>query len=357
MLEDRRNFSSAGHTVRALRAWPHALPPGARVNLVHLKRLHVQCEHGIEGLNDQLLPVLAHAERVECGMVTVGRRTAAQVLPRLQVHTLPREVRLEVRLVGYPLRGEELRLAVVTPAGRGRGGGEAGLGAGQGTEAAAAATAAAQLPAVGDVLERAVEEMVARAQLGRSWREQEKEGKQAGRTTGRYWAQGSDDTDRSEEDEEDVVGAEWWWRKGMASRKWRGFSGVLLLLAGPGVSALAAHSTAEGAAALEGALGGLSCSHRGDRKERTYMVLPGGRGVLLHWDGEELAEATTDKAVRRAAAALGREVPEGGVRVVALPHTCLDSASSGLEDCAQQVRCPLPAAQPETERGAKATVH
>ncbi len=113
-------------------------------------------------------------------------------------------------------------------------------------------------------------------------------------------------------------------------------AGNMLLLSGPSVIALAAHSTEAGEAALKAALEGLSRSRPGARQHRAYQVLPGGGGVLLRWGEGDVAEAAAE-AVRSAAVQLGLEVPEGGVRALALPHRDLDAACEGLYAGVRQV--------------------
>ncbi len=128
------------------------------------------------------------------------------------------------------------------------------------------------------------------------------------------------------------------WRRGPGwqgpRRAAAGGDGVVLL-SNPGVSALSAHITARGMAALEYALAGLSASHGGKRQCRAYLVLPGDEGVLLQWDEGDVAEAA---AVLAGAQELGLEVPAGGVRGVALPHRSLGAAKSGLYAEVRQVR-------------------
>ncbi len=342
----------ADEAVQALSAWPRGLPPSARITLVRLTGPIRVYPDALTGLS----PLLARAKHVEWHAVTVHCGDVAECLP------LPRAVLRVVYLnVPHPAALYEnvgLRLAVAGP---GTGDGGAGGGGGEPRDGAAAAaakpaTAAAAgepaaapgaLPMLDDVLVRAVEVMQERALADAALQEQRPAllqaprgpgvrghgGRAAAQGHGGIWAAVSDDTD---------CPVERWWRAGKESegqvRRKEQRAGGVVLLSGPGVLALAAHSTEAGEAALKAALEGLSRSHPGARQHRAYQVLPGGGGVLLQWGGGDVAEAAA-QAVLAVAQELGLEVPAGGVRAVALPHHDLATACVGLYAGVWQVGC------------------
>ncbi len=331
----------ANKAVNALSAWPRGLPPSARITLVQL----TGPIHAYPNSMTQLSPLLARAEQVEWHAVTVHHSHVAECLPL--PHAVPRVVHLNVPHPTARNGNIGLRLAVAGPGTGGGGSGGSGSEGRDGVAAAAgetAAAAAAAVPTLDDVLVRAVEVMGERALADAAPQEQQPAQLQAprgarvqghgGRAAAQsIWAAVNDGTDCLVES---------WWRAGKRSgaqvRKKGRRAGSMLLLSGPGVLALAAHSTEADEAALEAALEGLSRSRPGARKHRAYQVLPGGGGVLLQWGKGDMAEAAAE-AVRGAAVQLGLEVPEGGVRAVALPHRSLAGASKGLDGGVQQVGC------------------
>ncbi len=326
-------------TVEALCLWRRALPLAAGVTRVKLL-------HGVTIKPDDrhLLELLDRAEHVEYDSIVVHASHVAEVLPRLRA--VPREVRLQLpassrRPVPELLTRARARGGCVVKAVMAVGvGDQGGSSSGRGEGAAGdVKVAASPLPALDRLLERAVGVMEARTSRG-SVELGKRDGKgqvQGGRSNGGDDEGEGSDGDGEESDgdeEEDIGGLERWWRAGVTGEQEEaGHGSVVLLLAGPGVSVLAAHRTAEGALALREALGELSRVRRGPRKRRQYTVLPGGGGVLLRWKGEEdgLAAAAAEAVRGAAAAALAREVPAGDVRAVALPHRCLDGASWGLD--------------------------
>ncbi len=328
----------ADEAVQALSAWPRGLPPSARITLVRL----TGPMHAYPNSMTQLSPLLARAEQVEWHAVTVHHSHVAECLPL--PHAVPRVVHLNVPHLTARYGNIGLRLAVAGP---GTGSGGAGGGGDEprdGVAAVVSASAPGVLPTPDDVLVRAVEVMEERALADAAPQEQQPALLQAPRGAGvrghggraaaqSIWTAVNDDADAP---------VERWWRAGKkleAADEEGGAEAVgMLLLSGPGVLALAAHSTEAGEAALEAALEGLSRSRPGARQLRAYQVLPGGGGVLLQWDEGDVAEAAVE-AVRCAAVQLGLEVPEGGVRALALPHRDLDAACEGLYAGVVQVRC------------------
>ncbi len=364
---------SASSAVRVLSAWPRGLPQTARLTLVEVGSI---IGATVDELED-LLTLLGRAERVQCHIVGGFCADLEELIPRL--HATPSEVLLEVLMEGNTRTPSTvtLRLAVgegpsggggsVGGQGRGEmsGGGEghgsgaaAGSGAGQGMgdssdsgegDAEAdgdpgqggqeeAAGGGMQLPTAEELLTWAVEEMEGRARREGVRQRQGLEGGRGG--------PGPDSSNADEEGEEEEGkergSFEHWWRYGRwvtCHGDWR-----VLLLAGPGVTSLAAHSTAEGEAALEGALGELlrTCRKGGQRVVGSgrweYMALPGDGSILLYWDGGKAVEAVVRAMTGAAAAALGRAVPAGDVRAVALPPCTLNSAREGLNACARKVR-------------------
>ncbi len=339
----------AGYVVGMLSAWPRGLPPSARITLVRVTGTFRTDPEDMQKLS----ALLARAERVECAAVRVRARDVAQCLPLL--HAVPREVEL---LVPRQYQYDEVRMHMaVAAAAAPRGGtdavGLAGPGGGQSRDeavdaSAAAAATGAQLPTLDALLREAVGLMEARARARHPSQEQQQGMQQAGalgcvkgpsaqgrRGGGHQGGQHGTGGQRGGGRKSCGDVMERWWQEG----KGRSGGGVVLV-SGPSVFALAAHSTEAGAAALEGALEGLSRSQECTRdcRNKAYQVLPGGGGVLLRWDGGDVAEAAAE-AVRCAAVQLGLEVPEGGVRAVALPHRNLEAACEGLYAGVAQVRC------------------
>ncbi len=340
-----------------LSAWPRGLPDAAHLTLLDVRSISGTA---VDEILD-LLELLYRAERVQCHTVRGCCTDLQELIPRL--HTTPREVLLEVPVEGNTYSSTmTLRLAVgegpsggggsgkgkekvdSSDSGEGRqGGAAAGTCAGRGEqEEAGGGGTQLQLPAAEGLLARAVEVMEARARRGGARQGQGSEG------GGKGPDPDLDDADEEEEEEEEERrergSFEHWWRYGRRAARYGDVRRVLLL-GGPGVSALAAHSTAEGAAALEGALGELlrkrtqgSQDTVGSGRRWEYMVFPGDGSILLHCDGGTAVEAAVQAVRRAAAAALGREVPEGGVRAVALPPCTLNSAWEGLNACARKVR-------------------
>ncbi len=339
--------STAPAAMGVLSAWPRGLPQAARLTL-----LEVGSISGMASEETDLLKLLARGERVQVRTVGGCCASLEELIPRL--HTTPSEVLLEVPMESYPNSSITLRLAVgegpsggggrgrgistgeIIDSGEGRkGGAEAGDGPGQEEqEEARGGDMQLQLPTAEGLLARAMKMMEGRATRGDA---RQAQGSEGGR-------EGSDpDLRNADEEEEEDEGKErgsfeHWWRYGRRAAHY-GDGCRVLLLTGRGVSALLAHSTAEGGAALEGAFAELlrTCSEGSDRQWE-YMVLPGDGCVLLYWDGGKAVEAVV-RAVRGAAvAALGRELPEGDVRAVALPPCTLNSAWEGLSACARKVR-------------------
>ncbi len=330
-----------GGTAKALCRWRRALPRSARITLVKLLR-----DVMVDG---PLRELLDRAERVECDSVVIPAFRVAEALPCLRP-AVPRKVQLTLptrnpwmppHLLLVPGRAwwEMRDLGVEMVVGdRGQGSGSSG------GAAADPGMAPNPVPALDDLLARAVGMIEARAN---EWSAERGQADGEGEVQDDESDGGSDeeeggsegDADESDGDEEEgMCGFEHWWWEGVCSKVGpSGHGGLVLLLAGPGVLALAAHRMAEGAAALEDALGELSQARPGSGK---YMVLPGGWGVLLCWDGEEegLAETAAEAVRVAAAAALRREVPAGDVRAVALPHEQLEGASWGVEMAVVQVR-------------------
>lgn len=360
-----------------LSAWPRGLPQAARITLVDVRSISNATVDELQGL----LQLLDRAERVQCHTVRGCCADLQELILRLR--TVPREVLLQVPMGGYDRLSVTLRLAVGGVACTGRGssgsgqflgetreggqgcGGSAAAGSGVGQEMgdgsgdfglgsrecssgsgerdpgrgeqAEAGGGGMQLPTAEGLLTWAVAEME-----GRARREAARQGQ--GLDGGREGSElHSGDAHDEEEDECKEKGSfAHWWRYGRwvpCRGDWR-----VLLLAGPGVSDLAAHSTAEGEAALEGALEELLRTCRtgsqgvvwgGGRWE--YMVLPGGSSILLFWDGGMAVEAAVRAVRGAAAAALGWEVPEGSVRAAALPPCTLSSAREGLNAGALKV--------------------
>ncbi len=351
--------------LRVLSAWPRGLPECASLTSVKLGGIDVYEPADMDGF----VPLLARAKQVEWRRVTLAAEHVAEVLPRLHPAIL-REVRLQLPCArSYSAPDMELRWteAVLPAGGMGAGGagssssgaGSSGGGSGSGAGGDADARgklqglAASPLPSLEVLVARATEMMVARASLGGAAQVQvqapgrgQREGQAAARGPGvDSGVEDSDNEDEDDDEEQDGPDAvERWWQNSRPAWCEPG-TGAVLLLSGLGVSALGSHSTAEGRVVLESALGELPRARsakrrrKKDRKEREYMVLPGGGGVLLHRErDEEGLAAAAAKAVRgAAAAALGREVPEGGVRAVELPHCNLVDASLGLDACACKV--------------------
>ncbi len=328
---------SAEEAAGILSAWPRGLPPSARITLVRLTGVLHMHTHDMRKLS----ALLARAERVELAAVRVYAHDVARCLALL--HAVPRRVELVVHRQHW--RNEvSLRLAVAPAAP----GGCYAAGPRDGP-AAAAAAARLKLPTLDELLSQAVGLMEVRARAGDPPQEQQQGMQQAG-ALGRVNGPGAQGrrgggheggqhgTGGQSKTCGDVM--ERWWQEGNkreATGEGEGAeAGNVLLLSGRGVLALAAHSTEAGEAALEGALEGLSRSRPGDLGHRAYQVLPGGGGVLLQWDEGDVAAAAAE-AVRCAAVQLGLEVPEGGVRSVALPHRDLASACKGLYAGVRQV--------------------
>ncbi len=321
--------------VAALSAWPRGLPQAARLTLLQLPS--VRSRHC--GLGP-IRSLLAKAESVECDTLFINLLSGDTAEFLLGLRVWPFYVCLTLREGRSNGSSYSLQLPVSEPQDGSSGdsgpglqhqpshlctggcSGEASPGEGN------AAAAVPLLPTLENLSVGAVEVMEARARSSEYPTVQALKG---GRTKDtnlawrRLWAGG--DTSRS------AYGiARWWWNVGCGK-------GDVVLLSGPGVSSLATHSDPEGAAALRAALAGLSQSGGGALTYREYGVLPGGGGVLLRWDGAGADEVeAAAEAVRRAAAALGRDAPEGGVRAVTLPHGTLYTASQGLDACACKVR-------------------
>ncbi len=322
-----------GRAVAALSAWPRGLPQAARLTLLQLPS--VRSRHC--GLGP-MRSLLAKAESVKCDTLVINSLSGDTAEFLLGLRVWPYYVRLTLREGRSNGSSYSLQLPVSEPQGGSSGDGGPGLqhqpssggecigeaSPGEGNAAAAAPL----LPTLEDLSVGVVEVMEARARSSEYPTVQALKG---GRTQAtnlawrRLWGEGNKSSS--------AYGiARWWWNVGCGK-------GDVVLLSGPGVSGLAAHSHPEGAAALRAALAGLSRSGGGTLKHREYGVLPGGGGVLLRWDGAGADEVEAAvEAVRRAAATLGREAPEGGVRAVALPHGTLCTASKGLDACACKVR-------------------
>ncbi len=286
--------------VRTLSTWPRALPRAARITLVHMQGLHVATPDTMQHLN----PLLSRAERVECGTLSLKSEHVAAVLPALR--TVPRQTVLEVpnaALLRSPLyTGLRVSAAEGPAGGAGAGAGEGpadGMdgGARGGTKRPVGRVLAntRPLPSVQNVFVRAVEMLAERAQEreGQQQQQQQQQQDSSRRVTLPRWS------DPKLNDTCGFAGGEWLTellRRGSHLPCSDEHRAVVFLLHGPGVSALGAHSTAEGRAALEGALGELSRSRPGNHSIRRYVVFPGGRGMLLRWDGEGIAAAAATAA-------------------------------------------------------------
>ncbi len=351
--------SCASSMVQYLSAKPRIMPPSARVTLVQLQRLRELYKDAFsrdEGFED-LFALLARAERVECRSVSVRSGEVREVLQGLRA--VPRDVWLLVPLADKYSQKVPLRFDVAAAtAGAGRSSGGLGAGGDQSAPAAAAAgagagpggssgwagtggvqrgatAAAAELPTAEELLSQALGLMEARARAGEPPQgQQEQQRAQGPAASARRDGWGYADCVGEEEGE---TVTEWWLggkaASGSGAAGGGGGAGVVLL-SGPGVSALIEHD--RGMAVLDYVFAGLSLSRGSKRRRRAYQVLPGGGGVLLQWDDGDVGEAAAE-AVLAGAQELGLEVPEGGVRAVALPHRDLDSACKGLDAGIRQV--------------------